>query len=124
MNKRYIESSIPKAIKAIKENSKIYNKDSKKVPNEFNAYVSSFAVSVTISGAVQAVVFYSNQGSARFPRDEILKVLASLMDIDTLDNLRIHIEKNPLAKEKLLDSAIAFKMALRVFNLKKGMKNE
>ncbi|MEA1879089.1 MAG: hypothetical protein U9N11_00370 [Campylobacterota bacterium] len=118
MNKRYIEESIPKAIKLIKDNQKIYNETLNQVPNEFMGYVSSFAVAVTMSGAVQAVVFYNDNGSATFPRKEMLNVIANLMDIENLED---HLKEYPLDKEKLLDSAIAFKMALRVFELKKGM---
>ncbi len=118
MNKRYIEASIPKAIKLIQENSKIYNSELKQVPNEFIGYISSFAVSVTLSGSIQAIIFYSDKGSAKFHREEMLSVIASLMGVNNLLN---HLKENPLDKEKLLDSAIAFKMALRVFELKKGM---
>ncbi len=119
MNKRYIEKSIPEAIKLIKENKNIYNEVQKAIPNEFMGYVSSFAVSVTLSGAVQATVFYSDKGSAKFHREEMLNVIKELMGVG--DNLIEHLKNNPLDKEKLLDSAIAFKMALRVFELKKGM---
>jgi len=121
MNKRYIEKSIPKAIELIMNNSKIYNQEKKQVPNEFMGYISSFAVSVTMSGAIQAIIFYQDKGSAKFHREAVLEVIRELMDVP---NLMEHLKHNPLDKEKLLDSAIACKMALRVFDLKKGMKNE
>jgi len=119
MNKRYIEKSIPEAIRLIKANNKIYNKSENAIPNEFMGYVSSFAVSVTLSGAVQAIVFYNDKGSAKFHREEMLNVMATLMGVD--GDLMTYIKNNPLDKEKLLDSAISFKMALRVFELKTGM---
>ena len=118
MNKRYIESAIPKAIEFIKNEPKIYNDELKKVPNEFMGYISSFSVSVTMSGSMQSIIFYSDKGSAKFHREAMLDVIRKLMDVQ---DLRGHLERNPLAKEKLLDSAIAFKMALRVFDLEKGM---
>jgi len=118
MNKRYIEASIPKAIKLIEENSKIYNSELKQVPNEFMGYISSFAVAVTLSGPIQAIIFYGNKGSAKFHREEMLTVISTLMEVN---DLMEHIQQNPLDKEKLIDSAIAFKQALNVFKLKKGM---
>ena len=121
MNKRYIENSIPKAIELINNNPNIYNETLKKVPNEFMGYVSSFAVAIAQSGAIQAVTFYEDRGSAKFPREEILNVIKELMEVE---NLREYIANNPiLGKEKLLDSAIVFKMALRVFKLEKGMES-
>lgn len=118
MNKRYIEASIPKAIKLIQANNKIYNAELKQVPNEFVGYINSFSVSVTLSGSIQAIIFYNDKGSAKFHREEMLKVIATLMGVN---DLMEHLKANPLDKEKLLDSAIAFKMALRVFELRKGM---
>jgi hypothetical protein len=118
MNRRYIEKSIPEAIKLIKENNKIYHPEKKQVPNEFVGYVSSFAVAITLSGAFQATIFYQEAHKANFPREEMLEVIAKLMGVD---NLLEHLKDNPLAKERLIDSAMAFKMALRVFELKKGM---
>ncbi len=119
MNKKYIEQSIPKAIKYIEENKNIYNENENAVPNEFMGYVSSFAVAVTLAGPIQAVTFYEdNNHSARFPREEMISVIKKLMEVEDLIE---HLKNNPLEKSKLIDSAIAFKMALRVFKLKKGM---
>jgi len=120
MNRRYIEKSIPKAIELIKNNAKIYNNEKKSVPNEFIGYISSFAVSVTLSGSIQALIFYGEKGSAKFHREEILRIIAILMEVT---DLQAHMIAHPLDKEKLLDSAIAFKMALRVFDLEKGVSS-
>jgi len=119
MNKKYIEEKIPEAIELIKNNNKIYFKDKDAVPNEFVGYISSFAVAVTQSGPIQAITFYQDKGSAKYHREEMLKVIKQLMGVkgDFIE----YIKNNPDKKSKLIDSAIAFKMALRVFNLKKGL---
>jgi len=120
MNRREIERLIPIAIKAIRNNPKIYNSKEKIVPNEFTGYVSSFAVSITLSGVYQAIIFYRKENSgAKFPREEMIYEIEKMMKID---NLQTYLEKAPVTadfKEKLLEATIAFKSALQVFVLKK-----
>ncbi len=125
MNKRYIENKIPEAIELIRKNAKVYFEKEDAVPNEFMGYISSFAVSVTLSGPVQAITFYQDKGSAKFHREEMIRVIKELMEVEgDFENFINYMKENPSKKAKLLDSAITFKMALRVFALKKGLSNE
>jgi len=124
MNRREIERLIPIAIKAIRNNPKIYNSEKKAVPNEFTGYVNSFAVSIRLSGVYQAIIFYRKKDSgAKFPREEMLYEIEKMMKIE---NLQTYLEDAPVTadfKEKLLEATIAFKSALDVFPLKKEMKS-
>jgi len=104
----------------IEENEHIYNQHKDAVPNEFIGYVSSFAVSVALSGPAQALTFYESQGKAKFHREEIVSVMTRLMEIES--DLSTYMRKHPEKKEKLLACAVALKEALRVFNLKKEME--
>lgn len=123
MNRREIERLIPIAIKAIRENPKIFHNEKKVVPNEFMGYVNSFAVSISLSGVYQAIIFYrNNESSAKFHREEMIYTIEKMMQIE---NLQTYLEDAPVTaefKEKVMDATIAFKTALNVFKLEKKMK--
>ena len=129
MNRREIERLIPIAIKAIRNNPKIYNSEKKAVPNEFAGYVNSFAVSITLSGVYQAIIFYSQEkkeNKPKFHRNEMIFEIRKMMKkIPKGETLQIYLEKAPVTadfKEELLDATIAFKTALQVFKLEKEME--
>ena len=113
MNKKYIDNLLPQAIETIKNNARIYDNTNHSAHNEFIGYISGFAIAVSQSGVRQAILFYSKQGSAKYDRRAMLEVLGELMN----DNLVQKAESNTTLshefKQNLLDTSVAFKMALR-----------
>lgn len=113
MNKRYIDNLLPQAIEAIINNNKIYDNTTYSAHNEFISYISGFAIAVSQSGIRQAILFYSKKGSAKFDRSAMIDVLGELMNENLIQKAENNATLPHEFKQKLLDTSVAFKMALR-----------
>lgn len=137
MNKLRVDKMIPIAYnvlaeKDISEKAKIVDMDNK-IEDAFRGQISSFAASVVTGGLLSAVAFYSEQGQAKVPRQELLKAIyIVIQDYENSeeikrrqikeDSLFEYISKHPdesSAKEIVLDATIAVKLAMNLFELKK-----
>jgi len=125
MNRR-IEKLIPDAIDVVKE---VLEKD-EKVASEYNGYIASFGASIITSGLLPAIAFYESESSgAQKDRKKLMTAIRKLIkktkkESDNNETLMKYVlpHKNDLSeiKEEITDAAIALKLAIRTFELKKG----
>jgi CRISPR-associated protein Cmr5 len=122
-----IEKILPSAIESVKNN--VLN--GSEVPKEFNGYISSFGASITMSGLLPTLVFFSQEvnANARGNRksviaaiEEIIKTEYSSLLTGTHPKLLKTVidQLNDPAKierlqDKIQEAAIALKLAIRIF---------
>jgi len=123
--KKRIEQYLPDAIEII-EKVKIADQNGN-VNNKFNGYFSSFGAAIVLSGIKSALAFYSNKKTAK-ERVKILQAIYMLI-VPGHNREEIPAEKalleyyidnennDPLLKQKILDAAIALKLAVRTYKL-------
>jgi CRISPR-associated protein Cmr5 len=146
-----IDVLIPAAINAIKENN-IPDKESGIVPNEYKGYIDTFGAGIVQNGLIPAVIFFETAGGkegASITSDQekqgiygnrnklmkaILQVIlhnekevstgkpAALFEYVTAQTSGGMKEKQ--IRQKVVDAAIAVKLALRTFAIKKSHENE
>ena len=94
------------------------------VPNEFNGYISSFGAQVIQSGLAPAVVFFEDKdANSNEDRGKIIKAIMQIMGL-TRGSMYNHIKNmNPSqmseTERAILEAAVALKLAIRTFKLKK-----
>jgi CRISPR-associated protein Cmr5 len=122
MNK--IDKLIPAAMKAVTAFVII----NKKVPREFNGYISSFGASVISSGLLPTIVFFSQEGKSNGDRTSVIKAIEAILKTKFPDFFKpsqtlldVVVENVPQNNydarlvEKIQDAAIALKLAIRIF---------
>jgi len=129
MNKHLVERFIPDAYTALKNNAVIY-KDGK-ISNTLKANIASFGASVQMGSLLAAVAFFSQQGGADQPRQELLNIIFQILrkqeEIpEEYENLFDYICKVHTArvKELVISAAVAVKLAMNLFELDKGKTEE
>jgi len=116
MGKRNINNLLPKAIAVAK---KELADSGTTIPKEYNGYISSFGASVSQAGLLSSVAFFENKNAnAQQDRTKLMKAIALLIGHDGA--LIDYVTKHPKDKEKILDAAVALKLAIRTFELSKG----
>ncbi len=121
MKKKNVEDLIPDAIDVIEEEFK-----GKKIPKEFNGYISSFGASIIQSGLKATVANYENRNSnSNQDKTKLTKMILKLLggDGDLLLRYIINSDENEIIlKEKIKTSAVAIKLAIRTFEFEKKDK--
>jgi CRISPR/Cas system CMR-associated protein Cmr5 small subunit len=133
---KHIQKLIPTAIIAAEE---LRNKDKNngyinEINTEFNGYISSFGSSIISAGLLPTIIFFSQKGDSASERHRIIRALEVILktsyNLDPGFNLlkevkRIYktqtinqAEVNRLT-DKILDAAIALKLAIRTFEKSK-----
>lgn len=117
--KKRVEQYIPDAINILVD---VGIAENGKVNNKFHGYFSSFGASIVLSGIKPALAFYSNKKDEE--RVKILKAIYKLitgndeLSATALLNYFIENENNdPLLKQKIMDAAVALKLAVRTYEL-------
>lgn len=122
--KKQIEKYLPDAISIIRE-VKIANENGE-VNSKFNGYFSSFGAAIVLSGMKPALAFYSNSTKAK-ERSKILSAVYKLVvnrstgeNIEPVKLLHYYLdhENDRLLKHKILDAAVALKLAVRTYKFK------
>jgi CRISPR-associated protein Cmr5 len=117
MNKKRVDRWIPPAYDLI--DRKIAKEG--KVEKGFRGQISSFGAAVQMGSVLSAVAFFTHQGKAKVERGELMNVINELVNPngDELFNYIRGTSENNLAdvQEKILDAAIAVKLALNLFEL-------
>ena len=121
MNKR-IQEYLPKAIKILENEF-----TDKKIPSAYNGYISSFGASLIQSGLKITVALFedmSKEDKTKADKSMLPKLILKLIDENTSEKslLRYIInsqESEYILKQKIKDAAIALKLAIRTFELKK-----
>jgi len=145
-----IDSLIPAAIDAIKENH-IPDKESGIVPNEYKGYIDSFGASIVMNGLIPAIIFFETaegKPDASITLDKEKKGIYENRNklMKTILNVILHCEKGTLTekpnslfkhvksmekkmgqkqiRQTVVDASIAIKLALRTFAISKTDKND
>jgi len=142
MNRKNIESMIPLAVKIIGESGIVHpNKDGiKEIKSEYFGYVDSFGPTVIQGGLLQACAFYSQEDKKADRKnisDIIKKVLLTSGFIpnrfqgdESLSDITEKVMCPPTGpdyvfwRERVLEAAIACKLAIRLFHKDKTKKPE
>ncbi|MDR2638533.1 MAG: hypothetical protein LBC09_01700 [Helicobacteraceae bacterium] len=114
MNKQAIERLIPKAFDAIKASGLI---KSDKLPDTLNGYIAAFGSSCLQAGVCATVLFYSNEESGAKNKDAktaIPKMIAQIAE-GNLGEWKKNPTKANADKQKILNAAIALKLAIRSY---------
>ncbi len=120
--KKRVEKYIPFALEAVTE--KIAKNG--KVSSEFNGYISSFGASVISSGLLPAIAFYSNENaSTAEDRTKLMDAILFVLKKERSDIKSAKLIHYPVSypdhdcKNRVLDAAVALKLAIRTFELVK-----
>jgi CRISPR-associated protein Cmr5 len=143
MSKINVEKYIPDAIREIEEiliEDVVIKQDNKEkivkgVNKSYNSYISSFGASLIQSGLKATIALFeniNNQDKTNAPRYKLMTIILNILKKhyknSTKDRLLEYLleqENDKLLQEKIVDIAIAIKLAIRTFPLgEKKDKNE
>ncbi|MCK4258641.1 MAG: type III-B CRISPR module-associated protein Cmr5 [Halanaerobiales bacterium] len=125
-----VEDYIPDALKILREQFG----EKTTIQNKYSGYIASFGASLTQSGLISTLAFYSNKGSDegesrlncsdKVDRIVIIQWLEKMLEDvkgETLLNYVLHNQDNEdYIKEDIKRAAIALKLAIRTFKLTSG----
>lgn len=140
-----IDELIPKAIEAIKKSN--ISDSMGMVVNEYKGYIDTFGASIVQNGLIPAIIFFEAGGKEGEPntsdpqkqgtyenRKKLMKAILDLIPVKekgnatTLFDYVTHQKDNKIdekqIRQKVVDAAIAVKLALRTFAIKKKDDND
>jgi CRISPR-associated protein Cmr5 len=118
VNKRKIDELIPKAYRVLGDTG-IMGKNSD-INSKWRGQIASFGASVAQGSLLSAVSFFSAQGSAEVDRSKLMKAISELIGWDKSLYVYVCETEARVAKEKILNAAIALKLAMNLYDLGKG----
>jgi len=144
MSKSRIETYVPRAYKAIKSKHTgiaTKYKDDYEVIEGLKGQISSFGSAVNMGNLKSAVAFFSDKGGSQSERQDLMKAIYLIINKDiNIDGDNINCTNRSLFdqivnvndedkisefKEKILDAAVAVKLAIRMCkNVKKKSSSE
>jgi len=116
-----VEQYIPKAIEVLE--AKFPDGE---IPKAYNGYISTFGASIIQAGLKPTLaLFENNQANTIKDRTILTKTILKILDSNTQETslLRYVINRNQnedLLKKRIIDIAIAIKLAIRTFKLIEG----
>lgn len=123
MNKNEVDRLIPEAVKVLKD-EKIAN-EKNEIDKTYRGQISTFGAAVINGSLISAVAFFSNSSSqASVDRPKLMKAIKKLIpEADGKKDLFEYVkdaktEREAEAKEKILNAAIALKLAMNLYTLK------
>jgi len=123
MSKKRIEGYIPKAISLLADK---YPKG--KIGSEYNGYISAFGASIIQSGLKPTLALYENDtAQSKSDKAELTDIILALLDEKSSEkSLLSYVIKSGdgQIEEKVKDVAVAVKLAIRTFDLKRGEGDE
>jgi CRISPR-associated protein Cmr5 len=123
VDKRKIDELILKAY-GVLESVGIVGEDGK-INSTWRGQISSFGVSIAQGGLLAAVSFFSAKGRSSINRELLMKGIFELID-DKKDSDKLFAyvkETDPrIAKENILNAAVALKLAMNLYELEKECK--
>lgn len=121
LNKKEVEELIPIAYQELKKNEIICKEG--KINKRFRSQIASFGSAIAMGNLLSAVTFFSQNGEAKVQRTELLNVIWSML-IEKYKveggNLKDYVLKQNeqfLSKERIINCAIAIKLAINLFEL-------
>ena len=117
-----IEKLIPDAIEIAREK---LSKGKTTMPKGYKSAISSFGASILQAGILPTVAFYSEKGESEINRPFLLDAIFTLIKKQTQQTINegklieyvVKNKNDKRIKQKILDSAIALKLAIRTFEL-------
>lgn len=125
MSKKSIEQYIPKVLEVLDRTFT----ESEAIPSAYNGYISAFGASIVQSGLLPTLALFENTTASTKENKEYLSYIivqvlrGSTEDVSLLRHVLTSNNKT-LAKQQILDIAVAIKLSIRTFKLDKGEKNE
>lgn len=123
MNKRMVEEYIPIAYKTLKDDSVICKNG--RVSGTLKGNIAAFGAAVQMGSLLSAVAFFSQQGRATQPRQELLNIILGILkshgDIQESEQSLFHYicgaddQERDRAKMLVINAAIAVKLAMNLF---------
>ncbi len=119
MGKARIEKYIPKAIKAIDKHLSVNGE----IPGVYKGYISSFGSGIISGGLLATVAFYeNNQANSNQDRRKMTLALLEIVSDTNINDSSLfnYIRKQEITNElvdKVVDAAIALKLAMRTYKL-------
>lgn len=120
MNKKNIDQLIPKAYKQL---SDVKIAEDGKINKAYRAQVSSFGAAISTGSLLAAVSFFSSQGSSSVPREKIIEGIKNLLEVEEttlLDYISANIKQELVIKERVLEAAIALKLAMNLYTFEEN----
>lgn len=123
MNKKYIDQMIPVAYEKL-ESCKIAENGI--INKAFRGQISSFGAAMTTGSLLATVAFFQNQGSAVVHREYLNKAIFEMIKqvegTGSSNNLYEYVQQNNSieTKEKIVDCAIAIKLAMNLYGFKEA----
>ncbi len=126
MSKQRIDDYLPFAYDALKECGIAQNNE---IDKTFRGQISTFGAAITMGSLLASVAFFSAQGKAVVERQNLMKAIhyvilksenkdVSLCNDNSLfEFVRNNKNQTDNIKEKILDAAIALKLAMNLFVL-------
>jgi len=133
MNKKVVDALIPEAYDSIKKvgiatvEENIYIVD-----NRFRGQMAAFGAAIMTGSLLSAISFFSSKGSSEIHREKILEAICLLLKLEPKEEqeelcsvLFKYVKDKKMAqeirdvKENIINAAIAIKLALNLFTIKK-----
>ena len=121
MNKRRVDSLIPAAYQALSDVG--IAEKSGKLNSKWRGQISSFGASIAQGSLLAAVSFFSAQGGAKVDRAKLMKAIEKLLDLNMPLYEYVRITQERKAKEEIINTAIALKLAMNLYDMGKGSNN-
>ena len=124
MDKRRVDEYIPKAYDAIKKCDILKDQ---KIANGFRGQIAAFGAMVAMGSILSAIALYNNQGDSLVDRSKLIKAIAYIVmgedfgekDLFFYVQKKIKEKNEKNVKEKILDAAIAIKLAMNLYEIEK-----
>ena len=123
MNKKTVDELIPIAHKVLAE---VKIAENGVINKTYRGQISTFGSAVVTGSLRAAIAFFSDKGSAGVDRRKLMVAILQILqekepELKKFGTLFEYAEKNPEeAKEKILNTAIALKLAMNLYQLKEN----
>jgi CRISPR-associated protein Cmr5 len=122
MNKRKVDELIPQAYQVLRD-VRIADEQGK-VDGKWRGQISSFGASIAQGSLLAAVSFFSAQGGADVDRSKLMEAIKRLLKKEQPLFKYVEGTDKRKAKEEILNAAVALKLAMNLYELGKGGKND
>ena len=130
MSKRRVDKWIPVAYEAL---TKTGIAENGKVNGKFQSQIATFGAAVVMGSLRAATAFFAQQGSAAVQREKLLQAMYYIItkengapELVTPKEVVHYVcnHESSSTREMFIDAAVALKLAMNLFDMGKGDKNE
>lgn len=126
MNKNEIDALLPKAYNVLDDVGIVETKNNTKViVKTYRGLISSFGAAITMGSLLSACAFFADKGSSSVDRTKIERAIEKLIGLEKDTNLFMYVSnqiknnKEAECTEEVINAAIALKLAMNLYELKK-----